>query len=378
MPEYISKFLSVGIRLLLKNEGQKFLDEYYAYIEKIYNYQIPLMDIATKGKVKKSIKDYIEDCKTLTKAGRPKSRQAWMELAIRDGIKVDMGETLYYVNTGKSKSHADVKKIKHYYEIDSEGNKKDIITKIEKSYKDYKKECKNDGKQVIDKEEYISINFPHVIMEEEITLSATLLPKEAVNNENYIDESIEYNVPKYIDMFNKRIKPLIVCFSKDIRDNILITNPDDRPYFTSDQTVLVSGQPNNEGDQDTYEELMTMEDKEIRFWMSNPQFEIPFIEECGMDWGKIVNDYNNRKEREKQLGIDKVRDIFFDEIDKMDEEDIEKFIDGELPGKLQKIIMLDPKTCNFVSKEYPDIVIGTIYDILEKNNNDDYEFENLF
>ena len=89
-----------------------FLDEYYAYIERIYNYDIPLKDIA-KGKVKKSLKAYIEDCNY--KAGRPKSRQAWMELALRDGIKVDMGDTLYYINTGKKKSQSDVKKVVHYY-----------------------------------------------------------------------------------------------------------------------------------------------------------------------------------------------------------------------------------------------------------------------
>lgn len=380
MPEYISKFLSVGIRLLLRNEGQKFLDEYYAYIEKIYNYQIPLKDIATKGKVKKSIKEYIEDCKTVTKAGIPKARQAWMELAIRDGIKVDMGETMYYVNTGKSKSHADVKRVKYYYELDSDGNKKNILPTIEKSYKEYKKKCKEEGiEEIMDKKEYIPKYFPHIMVDEEITLNCQLLPREILDIEGYVDETIEYNVPKYIDMFNKRIKPLIVCFSKEIRDKILITNPDDRPYFTIDQTILVSGQPDNEGDEDTYEALMTMEDKEIVFWMNHPEFEIPYIKECGMDWEKILDDYKERKEREKQLGIDKVREIFETEIKKMDEDDIEKFSEGILPKKLEKIIMLDPKTFNFVSKEHPDIVIGTIYDILEKDESGGYtDFEDMF
>ena len=180
-------------------------------------------------------------------------------------------------------------------------------------------------------------------------------------------------------MFNKRIKPLIVCFSKEIRDKILITNPDDRPYFTIDQTMLVSGQPDNEGDEDTYDALMTMEDKEIVFWMNHPEFEIPYINECGMNWEKILDDYKERKEREKQLGIDKVREIFESEVKKMDEEDIEKFSEGILPKKLEKLIMLDPKTFNFVSKEHPDIVIGTIYDILEKDDNSGYtEFESMF
>ena len=96
MPEYISKFLEKGIRLLLRKKGQEFIEAYYDYIEKIYNYQIPLKMIASKGKIKKTLEEYVEDCKTITKAGRPKSRQAWMELALRENLTVNMGETIYY------------------------------------------------------------------------------------------------------------------------------------------------------------------------------------------------------------------------------------------------------------------------------------------
>ena len=168
-------------------------------------------------------------------------------------------------------------------------------------------------------------------------------------------------------MFNNRIKPLLVCFSKDIRGKILIDNPLERPVFTAEDAVLVSGEPNKQGDQDTYEQLMTMEDKEIRFWMRHPEWEIPFLKECGMDWEEIKRDYEERMEREKQLGIDKVRDEFFKCIEELTGEDIENFYDGVLPSSLAKIVEIDPLTNNFVSKEHPDIVIGTIYDILEKN-----------
>ena len=39
MPEYIAKFLAKGIRMLLRGEGHDFLDEYYQYIDDIYNYR---------------------------------------------------------------------------------------------------------------------------------------------------------------------------------------------------------------------------------------------------------------------------------------------------------------------------------------------------
>ena len=48
MHGYIQKFLDKGLRLLLQKDGAGFLDEYYSYIERIYNYEIPLQDIASK------------------------------------------------------------------------------------------------------------------------------------------------------------------------------------------------------------------------------------------------------------------------------------------------------------------------------------------
>lgn len=369
MAAFIAKFLDKGLRQLLQKNGAGFLDEYYAQIEKIYNYEIPLKDIASKGKVKKSIAAYLEDCKTLTKAGRPKSRQAHMELAIKEGVKVDMGDTLYYINTGKSKSHADVKKVTHYYitENDIFGEvKKDMKGVFEKEYKKHKKE--NIEEKDITLDMYVQKYHPEAVKEEEIQLSCALLPREMIDSEEdfYCEDGMEYNVPKYIDMFNKRIKGLLVCFKKEIRDKILITNPGDRPVFTSEEMELCSGIPNKPSDQDTYEALMTMEDKEIRFWESHPEFNVPFLEECDMNWEEIHGEYLERMKREKELGIDNVRKIYEEVISSLTMEDVEKIEEeGELPSKLEKIIDIDPVTGFFVSKEYPDIVIGSVNDILD-------------
>lgn len=369
IPAYIQKFLDKGLRLLLQKKGIEFLDEYYAYVEKIYNYEIPLKDIASKAKVKKTISAYIEDCKTLTKAGRPKSRQAHMELAIKDNVRVDLGDTLYYINTGKSKSQADVKKITHYYVNVSDlfgVERKDMRATFEKEFKKYKKETPEAKSMTLDS--YIEKFHPEAVKEEEIVLNAQLLPREIIDSEEdfYCDEGIEYNVPKYIEMFNKRITGLLVCFKKDIRDKILITNPEDRPVFTSADMELSSGEPNKPGDQDTYEALMTMEDKEIRFWAAHPEFDIPFLEECDMSWEEIHGEYQARMQRERELGIDNVRKVYEEVISGMTRDDLEALEEeGKLPSKLEKIIDVDPVTGNFVSKDYPDIVIGTISDIFD-------------
>lgn len=369
MPEYISKFLEKGIRLLLRKQGQEFIEEYYNYIEMIYNYRIPLKMIASKGKIKKTIPEYIEDCKTLTKAGRPKSRQAWMELAVNEGLNVNMGEVLYYINTGKSKSQADVKKVTHYYKVDGMFNEKvDQRVALEKEWK----KDNIDGKLAPEKNklslsEYVKKHHPEVTIEDEIILNCKLVPREIIDSEeeHFCEEGQEYNVPKYIEQFNKRISPLLVCFKPEIRNKILVKEPKLRQYFTEEECELSSGFPNKESDQDTFEELMTMDDKEIKFWKEHPEWKIPFLEECGMNWDEIVKDYDERMEREKQLGIDIVKNKFFEYISTMDYDDFEKFEEGELPSQLSSIIEVDPVTGKFLSKKYKDIVIGTINDILD-------------
>ena len=374
MATYISKFLEKGIRLLLNNNGSGFLEEYYNYIEKIYNFQIPLRDIASKGKIKKSINEYLEDIKQVTKAGRPKSRQAWYELAIKENLKVDNGDTVYYINTGTSKSHADVKKVTRWFIVENNlmgEEKKDITTNIEKEYKLYKKENKNNN-NILDKDEWIVKTYPNVVKEEEIIMNCVLLPQDIIDKEEdtFCDDSFEYNTAKYIDMFNKRITPLLVCFKREIRDKILITNPSDRQYFTEEESKLCSGEPNKITDQDTYEQLMTMEDKEIKFWTTY-NLVPPFIEECGMGkWEDIVSDYNERKIKERELGIDKDRETYEKIISELNSDDIDSFIeDGEIPKSILKIVDLNPTTMEFVSKQYNDVVIGSIYDILDVSEN---------
>ena len=379
MPEYIAKFLAIGIRLLLRGKGQEFLDEYYKYVEKIYNYQIPLRDIATKGKIKKSIREYKKDVQTLTKAGRPKSRQAWYELAIANKLSVDNGDTIYYVNTGKSKSHADVKKVKKFYKWDeSAGENIDVTKEIESAYNKWKKTPESiesvggtTRATTYSIDYYAKKFYPDAYSTDEIVLNCMLVPRDIIDKDedtycSDVSEELEYNVPKYIDMFNKRITPLLVCFSKEIRGSILIDNPKDRQYFTEEQCALVSGEPNKPTDQDTYEQLMTMEDKEFKFW-TKYNLVPPFFEECGMGkWEDAVAEYEERVQREIDEGITAEREKYNEIISNLTEEEIDKFYEeGEIPKELLKIVELDPVSSNFVSKTHKDTVIGTISDFME-------------
>lgn len=340
MPTYIEKFVNEGVELLLKGDGQKFLENYYDYIEKIYNYKIPLRDIASKGKIKKPVKEYIEDCKTLTKAGRPKSRQAWYELVISEEVKVDVGDTIYYINTGKAKSHSDVKKVTTKDKIDKETG------------------------EIIEKGSV------------KIQLNCALLSNDIVEAEHdtFCDDNIEYNVPKYIDQFNKRITPLLVCFSSDIRNEILVKNPDDRKYWTKEQSILVSGQPNRVIDQDTYEQLLTMEDKEIKYWISVNKTP-PFVEEIGINWEETVEDYQERMKELEREELKIIVEEYNKIIDELTKEDVEIFEEeGKLPKRLLDIVREDVFSTNLYAKDY-DVVIGSLFDIRDKVFTDEAEIK---
>jgi DNA polymerase elongation subunit (family B) len=212
LPLYIEDFLDKGIKQLLEGNGQEFVEWYYEYLTKIYNKEIPLMKIAQRAKVKLSIKEYHERAKQTTKSGGAMSRMAHMELAIKHNLKVNLGDVIYYVNNGAKASHGDVQK------------KKD-----------------------------------------EIVLNCYMLDiNDIENNPNMTGD---YNVSRAIVTFNKRIEPLLIVFKEEIRNTLLVDNPDKRGFYTKSQCELINGIPFEEGDQDRLkEDVLDLEPKEIEYW----------------------------------------------------------------------------------------------------------------
>lgn len=208
MPVYIEEFLGKGIKMLLNGQGYEFVQYYHEYAEKIYNKQIPLAKIATKARVKKSIQAYIN--RGGDKNGKQLAKQAHMELAIKHNLNVNLGDTIYYVNNGKVKSHGDAQE-------DKNGE-----------------------------------------------MYASLVPNDII--ENQPDFVGEYNVPKYLDSFNKKVEPLLVAFPKAHRDQILITKPEDKKMFLKSELELVNDQPDDIADQDTLYEFYTPSPMEKEFW----------------------------------------------------------------------------------------------------------------
>ena len=286
MSVFIEEFLGKSIRMLLDGDGHSFINYYYEYVDKIYNYQIPVVKMASKAKVKLSIQGYKDKSKKLNKAGNPLPKQAHMELAMRAELDVNLGDTLYYINTGTSKSHGDLKSM-------------DKIRTTKKEKDDYFKE--HGKKLVIDKMVELNCKLidPKIVendfenLKEMDILNKALLKLDKTDsayqeievrikeiNDNLYTE--EFNVSRYLNAFNKKIKPLLVCFSEEVRGQVLLDiiktkdkvtkkNSEklkERTIFTNQECELACGLPYKDSDQDSYEDLMRMEDKEIRFWDS--------------------------------------------------------------------------------------------------------------
>jgi hypothetical protein len=212
LPLYIEDFLDKGVKSLLEGKGQEFIEWYYEYVERIFNKDIPLMKIAQRAKVKLSLDDYKFRCTQKTKGGSLMSRMAHMELAIKHNLNVQLGDVIYYVNNGARASHGDVQK------------KKD-----------------------------------------EVVLNCYMLePNEIENNP---DIKGDYNVPRALTTFNKRIEPLLVVFKQEVRDGLLVTDPEERGFFTKEQCELINGVPFKDGDQDRLQEdVLDISEGELKYW----------------------------------------------------------------------------------------------------------------
>ena len=238
LPGYIEKFLDKGVKMLLEGKGSEFVEYYYEYVQKIYDKQIPLAQIAQRAKVKQTLSDYKYRCTQKTKAGSLMSRQAHMELAITHKMNVNLGDVIMYVNNGDKASHGDVQKVNKL----KSGWRKDDIEYYMKNY----------GQN------------PPDSMESMIRLNCYIL--DPTDLENNPDLTGEYNVPRAITTFNKRIEPLLVCFKQDVREGLIVDKPEDRGIFTKIQCELINGLPMGPGDQDDLDEVMAMSEGEVKYW----------------------------------------------------------------------------------------------------------------
>ncbi len=234
LPIYIEEFLDKGIKLLLQGNGKGFVEYYYEYLHTIYDKKIPLSKIAQRARVKLSIEDYVKRLTTKTKSGNSMSRMAHLELALQNNLNVNLGDVIMYVNNGTKASQGDVQKMT--------------------------------VKQIKDTNTHNSLMNPkYKPITDGVMVNCYMLDKDILDNNP--DLTGDYNVPRAIATFNKRIEPLMVVFKDEVRNGLIVNEPDKRGIFTTSQCELINGQPLADGDQDRLkEDVLDITEAELKYW----------------------------------------------------------------------------------------------------------------
>jgi len=298
--------LDKGIKQLLNGEGKEFIEWYYEYIQKIFDQRVPLAEIASKARVKSSVDDYIKRSKQTTKSGSLMSRQAHMELIIRDGVQSNLGDMILYVNNGTKASHGDVQKVNKPKKGWNQ-DQLDIFFQTNESHKEKVKfllkngweqswsddnwvKSDSDNKEAntgIPTESAYQVAFSDIVGSVVQLNCYRVEPSDLENNPEMLGE---YNIQRAIATFNKRVEPLMIVFDDEVRDTLLVKNPEDRSFYTTDQCKMINGKPFSPGDQDdVYENLIKMEKGEVDFWESvgiDPNYMYELAEE---GWEEHIN-----------------------------------------------------------------------------------------
>jgi hypothetical protein len=233
LPLYIEEFLDKGVKLLLEGKGKEFIEYYYEYIQIIFDQKISLSKIAQRAKVKLTLDDYKKRLTQKTKSGNSMSRMAHMELAIQENLNVNLGDVIMYVNNGKKASQGDVQKmtVKQLKDLNAV-----------KQHENPKAKLITDG----------------------VMVNCYMLDSNILETDPNLTG--EYNVPRAITTFNKRIEPLLVVFKQEVRDGLIVNDPVERGIFTTSQCELINGHPLEEGSQDSLEEVMSLSEGELSYW----------------------------------------------------------------------------------------------------------------
>jgi len=289
--EYITQFVEKEVVKLMQNKPLDFINAYWDYIRKIEEKRIDLKLIASKAKIKKTKAEYLQHIQGTNKNGAPLNRQVHMELLINNNLDIELGDTVYYVNTGKSKDdkdslsptttfatceigEVDMSKINNVMKTRNKTliknfllglDSKSLLTVNQKvldgdifAILDDIEQWKNIKTKVRNLKKGIFVDFIKV----EYVINCSIV-------DNYQDsQGINYNTDLYINKFNSAVHPLFVCFKPEIRDRLMINSYDHKPFLLESDLELINGVPFSEQahNQSTYEEVMTITPEEMEYW----------------------------------------------------------------------------------------------------------------
>jgi len=254
MPEYIEEFIDKGLDLILHGKGKEFVDYYHNYAEDIRYMQIPLKKIASKSKIKITLKGYKN--RGNDKNGRAKAMQAHMELLIKR--RAEQAVELFEIHKDK---------------VQYDKEKEDTLTPLDKekliiNYMPQEPEL--DSVIYYVNTGYVKSHGESKEIKDKET-GEMRMASELISNKD-LQENPEmrgtYNYEKYLAAFNSKVKSILVGFEPDVAKKILVSiikkgerkGELKKEMFTSDQLVLKNF------DLDDFDESMHLEEMEVDFW----------------------------------------------------------------------------------------------------------------
>ena len=249
MPEYIETFIDKGLDMILHGQGKEFVEYYNSYAEDIRYMRIPLKKIASKSKIKISLKSYKN--RGSDKNGKDKAAQAHMELLIqkREAIVRDLFE--------KHKSEFNLEKIKNVNDID-------VMAKLVANYMPQEPELDS----VV---YYVNVGTmkSHGDVKKDTKTGEVVLRCELISAKDLQDNpnmTGTYNYKKYLAAFNTRVETLLVGFDEETRKKMLVKINKQGELKKFEFNPLHNELELKNFDSDNYDEAMHLEDLEVDFW----------------------------------------------------------------------------------------------------------------
>ena len=262
MPEYIEEFIDKGLEMILHGKGKEFVEYYYDYVDIIRYCQIPLKKIASKNRMKSTLKQY--NRRGNDKNGRPKAKQAHMELIIeqRNATAAKLFEK-HKLELGFDNPEKEPKKIEDKMKavinwMPPEPELDSVLYQVNTGYM----KSHGNSSRITDKETG------------EERFAATLISSEDLLENP--DMKRPYNYVKYLDAFNKRVETLLVGFDEEVRNTLLckIVKKKVKDEFGNKKVEEILKKKDYNPDMlelkafdlDTYDESLHLEPKEVIFW----------------------------------------------------------------------------------------------------------------
>lgn len=290
--EYITEFVDKQVVELMKKKPIHFLNSYWEYISLIQDRKIDVKLIASKAKIKKTKSEYLQHIKGVNKNGQPLNRQVHMEMLIDSNIDFELGDIVYYVNTGKSEKNKDslsvnttfataslssfnLKDIDNLFKLKDRSKIKSFLISAynEKLLIPNKMELDGDIHAILENiESWKNIKFK-VRELKTIGFIIDFIKTEYLINCSIVDlnksnSNVDYNYDLYIKKFNSAVHPLFIAFNQKVRDKAIIDSKEKKPFLLESDLKLINSLPFQDNNlvQTSYEEVMEITPEEWDYW----------------------------------------------------------------------------------------------------------------